>query len=64
MEQETLLENLNAQLAYFRGRPREAEKLLTIGEKRNDARLNPAELAAYAMTASLILNLDEAITKQ
>jgi hypothetical protein len=64
MEQETLLENLNAQLAYFRGRPREAEKLLMIGEKRNDARLNPAELAAYAMTASLILNLDEAITKQ
>jgi hypothetical protein len=35
-----------------------------IGEKRNDARLNPAELAAYTMTASLILNLDEAITKQ
>jgi hypothetical protein len=64
MEQETLLENLNAQLAYFRARPREAEKLLMIGEKRNDARLNPAELAAYAMTASLILNLDEAITKQ
>ncbi|HEY9436237.1 MAG TPA: DUF1553 domain-containing protein, partial [Blastocatellia bacterium] len=64
VEQETLLENLNAQLAYFRERPREAEKLLMIGEKRNDARLNPAELAAYAMTASLILNLDEAITKQ
>jgi hypothetical protein len=64
MEQQTLLENLNAQLAYFRARPREAEKLLMIGEKRNDTRLNPAELAAYAMTASLILNLDEAITKQ
>jgi hypothetical protein len=64
MEQQTLLENLNAQLSYFRARPREAEKLLMIGEKRNDARLNPAELAAYAMTASLILNLDETITKQ
>jgi hypothetical protein len=64
MEQQTLLENLNAQLSYFRARPREAEKLLMIGEKRNDARLNPAELAAYTMTASLILNLDEAITKQ
>jgi hypothetical protein len=64
MEQQTLLENLNAQLAYFRGHPREAEKLLMIGEKRNSPKLNPAELAAYATTASLILNLDEAITKQ
>jgi hypothetical protein len=64
MEQQTLLENLNAQLAYFRERPREAEKLLAIGEKRNDAGLDLAELAAYTMTASLILNLDEAITKQ
>jgi Protein of unknown function (DUF1553) len=64
MERQTLLDNLNAQLVYFRGRPREAEKLLMIGEKRNDARLNPAELAAYATAASLILNLDEVITKQ
>jgi Protein of unknown function (DUF1553)/Protein of unknown function (DUF1549)/Concanavalin A-like lectin/glucanases superfamily/Planctomycete cytochrome C len=64
MEQQTLLENLNAQLAYFRSHPKEAEKLLLIGEKRNDARLNPAELAAYATTASLMLNLDEVITQQ
>ncbi len=63
-EQQTLLENLNAQLAYFRSHPRGAEKLLMIGEKRNDAKLNTAELAAYATTASLILNLDEVITKQ
>jgi len=63
-ELQTLLDNLNAQLVYFRARPRDAEKLLMIGEKRNDARLNPAELAAYATTASLILNLDEVITKQ
>ncbi|MGH9841258.1 MAG: DUF1553 domain-containing protein, partial [Blastocatellia bacterium] len=63
-EQQTLLENLNAQLAYFQGHPREAEKLLRIGEKRNNPKLNLAELAAYATTASLILNLDEVITKQ
>ena len=63
-EQQTLLDNLNAQLAYFRRRPEEAEKLLMVGEKRHDAKLDPAELAAYAATASLILNLDEVITKQ
>ena len=63
-EQQTLLENLDAQLAYFREHPREAEKLLTTGERRNDARLDATELAAYAMTASMILNLDEAITRQ
>ncbi len=64
IEQQTLLNNLNAQLAYFRRHPQEAEKLLAIGEKRNNAKLNAVELAAYATTASLILNLDEVITKQ
>jgi mono/diheme cytochrome c family protein len=63
-ERQTLLDNLKAQLSYFREHRREAEKLLTIGEKRNDAKLDAAELAAYATAASLILNLDEAITKQ
>lgn len=64
VEQQTLLDNLNAQLAYFRNHPQAAEKLLLMGEKRNHAQLNSAELAAYATTASLILNLDEVITKQ
>ncbi len=63
-EQQTLLDNLNAQLTYFRDHPREAQKLLSIGEKRNNVKLNPTELAAYTTTASLILNLDEVITKQ
>jgi hypothetical protein len=37
---------------------------LAVGDKRNDNKLNQAELAAYATTASLLLNLDEVITKQ
>ncbi|MBS1812605.1 MAG: DUF1549 domain-containing protein [Acidobacteria bacterium] len=64
LERQTLLGNFNAQQAYFRANPAEAEKLLLIGEKRNDAKLNPVELAAYATTVSLILNLDEVITRQ
>jgi len=59
-----LLKNLNAQLGYFGGDPKEATRLLAVGAKRIGQRLNAAELAAYAATASLILNLDEVITKQ
>jgi hypothetical protein len=62
-ELQTLQKSLDAQLAYFRQQPQAAEKLLLIGEKRNNAALNPAELAAHTMIASMLLNLDEAITK-
>ncbi len=62
-ELQTLQNSLAAQLAYFRSQPQAAEKLLLIGEKRNNTALNSAELAAYAMTASLLLNLSETITK-
>jgi hypothetical protein len=59
-----LLKNLDAQLKYFSGDSKEATRLLAIGARQNDERLNVAELAAYATIASLILNLDEVITKQ
>jgi hypothetical protein len=42
-----------------------AKKLLDVGEKKSDlAKLDPSELAAYTMVTSLILNLDETITKE
>jgi uncharacterized protein DUF1553 len=63
-EKQVLLENHSSQLKFFRSHLNEAEKLLAVGEKRNSSRFGAAELAAYAATASLILNLDEAITKQ
>ncbi|MFN7945104.1 MAG: DUF1553 domain-containing protein [Blastocatellia bacterium] len=63
-ELQTLERNLKAQTEYFNQHPQEAAKLLANGDRRNDARLNATELAAYAATASLILNLDEVITKQ
>ncbi|MGH9940377.1 MAG: DUF1553 domain-containing protein, partial [Blastocatellia bacterium] len=59
-----LLNNLDAQLKYFGGDSKEAAKLLAVGERRSDERLDAAELAAYATVASLILNLDEVITNQ
>jgi len=63
-ELQALLRNMEKQKASFSQRPQEAAKLLAVGEKRSDEKLNPAELAAYTTTASLILNLDEVITRQ
>jgi Protein of unknown function (DUF1549)/Protein of unknown function (DUF1553)/Concanavalin A-like lectin/glucanases superfamily/Planctomycete cytochrome C len=63
-EQQVLLRNLQKQQTYFAAQPDEARKLLTTGERRNRAKLPANEVAAYAMVASLLLNTDEAITKQ
>ena len=63
-ERRVLVANLDAQLTHFRTRPQAAAKLLAMGEKRNHARLDPVELAAYTTAASLLLNLDEVITRQ
>jgi hypothetical protein len=63
-EVQVLLRNLSWQMDYFGQNLREATRLLSIGEKRNEAKLDAVELAAYSATASLILNLDEVITKQ
>ncbi|MEP7273815.1 MAG: DUF1553 domain-containing protein, partial [Acidobacteriota bacterium] len=56
--------NLEAQQDYFNRNPLEVKRLLSVGERRNDESLQASELAAYATAASLILNLDEATTKQ
>jgi mono/diheme cytochrome c family protein len=40
-----------------------AKKLITVGESKPDAKLNPSELAALTMVSNLILNLDEVINK-
>jgi hypothetical protein len=62
-ELEILLNNFHAQWAFFESQPAAAETLLQTGAKRNAAQLKRVELAAYATTASLTLNLDEAITR-
>jgi len=50
-------------LARFKADPAAAEAYLKQGESARDRALNAAELAASATVASLILNLDEAVTK-
>jgi Protein of unknown function (DUF1553)/Protein of unknown function (DUF1549)/Planctomycete cytochrome C len=47
----------------YAAQPDEAIKLLSAGEAKRDESLEVAELAAWTMVASTILNLDETITK-
>ena len=51
-------------LARYRADVPAAVAYLKQGESARDASLDPAELAATSAVASLILNLDEAVTKE
>jgi hypothetical protein len=55
---------LKGRLTWFRKDRQAALKLLGVGESSRDRRLDPAELAAWTTVASVLLNLDETITKQ
>ena len=48
----------------FEGKKEAATKFLEQGSSPRDGRFAPEEVAAYASIASLILNLDEAVTKE
>ena len=49
-------------LKYFESNPKEAPKLLAIGEAPRDSTLPTTRHAALTMLANVLLNLDEAIT--
>jgi hypothetical protein len=51
------------QLARYRADPDAAAKLLTVGEAPRDQRLPADEVAAWSIVASVVLNLDETVTK-
>jgi hypothetical protein len=63
-ELHVLLSGFNDHLTRFRASPAAATSLVSAGESPREANLDVTELAAYSAVASLILNLDEAITKQ
>jgi hypothetical protein len=59
-----LKDDLQAQLEHFKHDPAAARGLLAVGESAADPRIEPVELAAYTAVASLVLNLNETITKE
>jgi uncharacterized protein DUF1553/uncharacterized protein DUF1549/cytochrome c len=54
---------LAKQLAEFRANKEAAERLLSVGEFRAQGGLDASELAAWTTIATMILNLDEVVTK-
>jgi hypothetical protein len=58
-----LLRIHQAQIEVYRKDGEAAAKLLGVGESARNEKLDQAELAAWTMVASVILNLDETITK-
>ena len=63
-ETAVLEEAANEALADFRQHRDEAAALLTVGASGSNASMDPQELAAWTTVASMILNLDETITKE
>ena len=63
-EQTALVEALVRFEEDFRSRPQEALDYLSAGASAPNENLDAQELASYAGLASVILNLDEAITKE
>ena len=63
-EGEVLLQGFQHNLRDYRNDRGAALELVSQGEHPRNAALDVAELASYATVASLILNLDQAITKE
>jgi hypothetical protein len=63
-EVRVLEDGLSRRLAQYRADTASAEKLLSAGESPRDQSIGTTELAAFTTAASVILNLDEVITRQ
>ena len=50
-------------LHRFKADEASAIKLLSVGESRRNELLNPAEFATWATLSSVLMNLDETVTK-
>jgi hypothetical protein len=63
-ERAVLLDSLEQFRSQYQGDGNDAVKLLSVGESKAVAAMNPRELAAWTTVASMILNLDETITRE
>ena len=64
LERGVLLDAFEQALATFTKKPEDALKFVSHGEHPRDPYLNVPELAAYSTVTSLILNLNQTITKE
>jgi hypothetical protein len=63
-EARVLRDLASRQLTNYRKDRKAASELLRVGESKADDKIDHAELAAWTMVASAILNLDETVTKE
>jgi hypothetical protein len=62
-ERAVLKSSLDDFITTFRSEPDEAKKLISIGATPPPTDADPAELAAWTLVASQILNMDECVTR-
>jgi hypothetical protein len=62
-EKKVVEANAGDLLAHYQAEPKEAEKLLAVGDSKPDAKLDAPTLAAYTMVANELMNLDETLNK-
>ncbi len=63
-ELQLLTAGLEKRLARFKADPASAAQLTGFGASKAGTSVDAAELAAYAMTANVLMNLDEVVTRQ
>lgn len=62
-ELEILARALGLQRQRYRDDAESAKKLIAVGDSKADEELDPSELAAWTALMSIIINLDETVTK-
>lgn len=63
-ERTILLNQWNKQIGVYQNYPKGVDELLSAGESKVPSGLNKTQLAAWTTVASVILNLDETVTKE
>jgi hypothetical protein len=63
-ELKILVDGFNAHLATYFNDPDAAAKLLEVGESKRNPNYDARELAAYTAISSVILNMDQTITRE
>jgi hypothetical protein len=63
-ERDVLLGVYRQQLDTYRKNEQSAQELIAVGESKRDERVDPSEHAAWTSVCTLILNLDETMTKE
>src|SRR5262249_26984692 len=62
-ERGVVQDTLRDLLAFYQASPKDAQRLITVGESRPDASLDVPTLAAWTMLTNQMMNLDEVLNK-